>query len=153
MPKHHLLFFAILAIAFLSCHNKSMTKENNSPDNSRLPEEPVKKATIDPNTDMAVTGTPYKVDSLHLNKDTLSVFVNYSGGCKKHFFQLISNGMYAKSLPPQLDLCLKHSDNEDLCKKLVMQELKFDVSGLKYKGSNSVILKIGEKKIKYAGNQ
>ncbi|MDF2436852.1 MAG: hypothetical protein K0Q95_1228 [Bacteroidota bacterium] len=110
----------------------------------------IPKAILDPAADIADSGRPYQLDSLSLNSDTLSVFVNYSGGCEKHTFQLISNGMYAKSMPPQLSLCLKHSANDDHCRQQIMQELKFDVSGLRYKGSHTVILKLSDKNIRYS---
>jgi hypothetical protein len=113
----------------------------------------IPKAIVDANTDMASTGNPYNIDSLSISGDTLSVFVNYSGGCETHSFDLYSNGMYAKSSPPQLSLCLKHSGKTDQCKKLIMKELKFNVTDLKYKGSDKVILKIADQRIAYVTNK
>jgi len=94
---------------------------------------------------MTSTGAPYKVDSISIDGDILSVFVNYSGGCKEHTFDLVSNGMYAKSMPPQISVVLKHTNNGDNCRELVMKELKFDVSPLKYKGGNVTVIKLGDK--------
>ncbi len=149
----------ISATLFSSCHKKQINQTTSSPasvaveptkppQEAALPE--IKNAIVDAETDMANTGAMYTVDSIKINNDTLSVFVNYSGGCKEHSFDLYSNGMYAKSLPPQLSLCLKHTNNGDACRKLVMKELKFTINNLKYPGKNTVVLKLGDKKATYS---
>jgi hypothetical protein len=84
-----------------------------------------------------------------VNENILSVYVNYSGGCKPHVFDLVSNGMYSKSLPPQISVCLKHANNGDACRKLIMRELKFDISKLKYAGNKTVVVKLGDKEVNY----
>jgi hypothetical protein len=144
--KKIILFLTLFTIA--SCHNKSTTKTS-----SGSGPEKINKVIVDPEVDMTSTGAYYKVDSLFINENILSVLVSYSGGCKDHSFQLFSDGMYAKSIPPQLSLSLKHIANDDQCKKIIKQELKFDVSDLKYKGNNTVILKIGNKKVSYSANK
>ncbi len=109
----------------------------------------MKNVTVDAQADMSTTGAAYNVDSISVEGDVLSVFVNYSGGCKEHSFELLSNGMYAKSLPPQISVCLKHTNNEDNCRKLVMQELKFNIAALHYKGNGATIVKLGDKKVTF----
>lgn len=147
MKKVLFALFCFYLPFLFSCHKKAAAKDEPATNQATVTE--VKKAVMDTGADMASTGSPYKVDSLSISGNILSVFVNYAGGCKEHSFDLVSDGMYAKSLPPQLSLCLKHTGNDDMCKKLVKQELKFDVSGLQYKGGNTVILKLGEKSVRY----
>ena len=146
------------AAIFFSCHKKQINKTDSASASvvatqeekqETPPANEVKNAIVDTETDMANTGSIYRVDSMKINNDTLSVFVNYSGGCKEHSFDLYSNGMYAKSLPPQLSLCLRHTNNGDACRKLIMKELKFTINNLKYQGKNTVILKLGDKKATY----
>jgi hypothetical protein len=141
MKKIIFLIPGIFILVLFSCHKKAITANNAVAE--------TKKAILDPNADMTATGTSYKVDSLAMNANILSVFVNYSGGCKDHSFELFSDGMYAKSIPPQLRLCLKHEANNDECKKPVKQELKFDVTDLKTKGGKTLILIIGEKRVSW----
>lgn len=152
MKKSTFFLFIISALLFFSCHSKALV-ENKDPNVIRpsiiTMNDSTIKATVETNVDMSATGSPYKIDSLFIKDDILSIFINYSGGCKEHAFQLVSNGMYAKSMPPQLFLCLKHNANDDQCKKMILKELRFDVSDLKYKGSNTVILKLGNKKVNY----
>lgn len=133
---------AFILILVTACHNKSMTQSADTTPKTN-------EVKIDPATDMSATGAAYRLDSLSLNGDVLSVFVNYSGGCKEHTFELISNGMYAKSMPPQISLCLKHTNNEDMCKKLVVQELKFNISKIKYERSKSLVVRLGDKGLNY----
>lgn len=145
-------FFILLAITlFFACHKKSIDKTQSSKTEKSVKnaDMPVKNAIVDAETDMAEKGAPYTVDSIKINQDILSVFVNYSGGCENHSFDLYSNGMYAKSMPPQLSLCLKHTNNNDNCRELITKELKFNVANLKYAGKSTVILKLGDKKVTY----
>ena len=146
-----LIVFAI--VLFFACHKKSSNKSQVIAKEA-VKSEPkidstIKNAIIDTQIDMATTGAFYKIDSIKINEDILSVFVNYSGGCKTHSFDLYSNGMYAKSMPPQLSLCLKHNNNGDNCRGLLLQELKFNVSNLKYAGKSTVVLKLADKKVTY----
>jgi len=156
MKKILLLPVLLPAVFIFSCHKKQMVVSAEKPaattsapmDNKAT--GTVKNVTVDAQADMMNTGASYSIDSLGINGDILSVFVNYSGGCKDHSFELLSNGMYAKSLPPQIAVCLKHINNDDACRKLVMEELKFNVSAIKYKGSNgTTIIKLGDKQVTY----
>ena len=86
----------------------------------------------------------YFIDSLKINGDILSIFINYSGGCKNHTFELIGNKFYAKSLPPQTTVYLVHNNNGDSCRELIQSELKFNIKQLKYSGQNAVIVYVGK---------
>lgn len=91
--------------------------------------------------------SPKETDALTVNEvsldgEILTVIVQYSGGCKDHEFNLISNQRYMKSMPPQLPLYLEHEANDDNCRALIIQTLKFDVSKAKFSGSPSCRLLI-----------
>ena len=137
----------VLSIFLGACHKKAMD-QTAKPDATDVSES-VKSIVVDAQADMMAIGDVYQVDSLTVNENILSVFVNYSGGCKPHVFDLVSNGMYSKSLPPQIAVCLKHANNGDACRKLVMRELKFDISKLKYSGNKTVVVKLGDKEVNY----
>jgi hypothetical protein len=79
---------------------------------------------------------PAKGDAITINAvkvvgDSLYVDVQYSGGCKTHEFKMITNGNFMKSLPPQLPLFLEHNANEDNCRALKMETLKYDLKPLR----------------------
>lgn len=148
MQKHFIIVILSSVTLLLACHKKEMSKKAvaHQTTSENIKTAPViKDAIIDPEADIMDTGGAYNIDSLQINADILSVFVNYSGGCKEHSFELYSRGMYGKSLPPQLSLCLRHNNNGDACNDLVQQELKFNIVKLKYSGKNTLILKLGDK--------
>lgn len=149
----NITFILLATVLFFACHKKSINKSqstNNEAETSATKiDSTIKNAIIDAQVDMASTGAFYKVDSIKINGDILSIFVNYSGGCKEHVFDLYSNGMFGKSLPPQLSLCLKHNNNGDNCRGLLFKELKFNVSPLKYPNKNSIVLKLADKRVTY----
>lgn len=134
----------LAASLFFSCKTKKsataeMYNSNSEIENVILKTE-LNISEIKPN---------YKIDSIAINKDILSVFVNYSGGCQKHKFELLFNGMYAKSLPPQATLYLNHISNDDLCKKLIFQEVRFNIASVLNEKYTEIYITVGEFKIKY----
>ena len=136
------LFNLFLLLAFNACHRKSCVKEKDAV---------VKNVIVNAELNKSETGDSYQIDSINIDEDILSVFVNYSGGCKEHSFELYNNGAYAKSLPPQTSVTLKHDGHGDSCRELVSQQVKFNLSPLKYNGQNTVIIHVGENhKIRYS---
>ena len=143
--------YIICVILFSGCHHKQITKtaETVQTTTSAKPSSGNKEVTVDATADMSATGAMYRVDSMTVNGDVLSVFVNYSGGCKDHSWELFSNGMYEKSLPPKISVCLKHTNNGDACRELKMEEVKFDIAKLKNPSNKTVIVKMGDKSVRY----
>ena len=69
----------------------------------------------------------FHVKGLAIKGDILSIDVEYSGGSKEHTFELFSNQMLMKSLPPKMTLFLQHQANGDLAKALITKTLLFDL--------------------------
>lgn len=135
----------MLIAGILSCDSKSdLTNAAEA-----VPEVPVKEVIINPYQDLSNTGDPYTVDSVSIKNKVLSVFVNYSGGCRNHTFELYSSGKLEAPKPAKATLCLRHYDDTDKCKTQIVQEVKFDLAALKYPKAKTVLLKIGDKTIKY----
>lgn len=114
------------------------------------PEVPVKDVIINPYQDLSNTGDPYAVDSISIENKVLSVFVNYPGGCRTHSFELYASGKLEASKPAKAILCLRHYDDTDKCKTQIIQEVKFNLADLKYPKTKTVLLKIGDRTVKYA---
>ena len=143
----NIIVLLFIIIGFYACHKG--TRKSTTTEGSTSESKNIGNVVVDSKVDILNTGSPYKVDSLTISGDVLSVFVNYSGGCQEHSFELLSSGMHLKSLPPQIVVCLRHTNNDDTCRKLILQELKFNISALKYKGSDNTIVVIGDKQISY----
>lgn len=123
------IFFIVLILVSSACHQKKLSKTTATE---------IQKVIVDMNYNVKDSIANYTIDSAKVNADTLSLFINYSGGCKTHSFDLYSNEAYAKSFPPQTTVYLKHKDNGDACRELITKELKFNIAELKYTGPETV---------------
>ncbi len=153
MQKRFTAIILLLFTMLWACHKKEMGKTNiTSVPKTEVSASDVtiesKKIIIDKMLDVQkLGGSATKIDSLGINGNILSIFVNYGGGCKEHIFELYFDGTYAKSIPSMAFLYLKHINNNDACRKLVMRELKFDISAIKLKGS--LTIKVADQSIIY----
>jgi len=84
----------------------------------------------------------FQVLEMKADGDVLTVVVRYSGGCETHNFNAYFNGGWLKSNPPQALLELEHLDpNNDHCRALVKDTVRFDLRPLQYSGSSEVVVK------------
>ena len=143
------IFSTLLCVLILgSCHPK-LVQTNNTAVSKKNEPGYIKSIIIDAKASSVEPGDAFAVDSLKINSDTLSLFVNYGGGCKEHSFDLYSSGAMAKSLPPQITMILKHNGHDDKCKMQIIQELKFNIAQLKKSGYEEIVLRIGDLRVSY----
>lgn len=76
----------------------------------------------------------FYLERVIIEDNILKLNVSYSGGCKKHQFSLIEkkNLQRAKNIY-EVHLQLLHNSNKDNCKKIVTEELFFNLLPLKTK--------------------
>jgi hypothetical protein len=74
--------------------------------------------------------------------DYLVMGVSYSGGCETHEFDLISEGKFTATYPPEVEVKLMHHDHNDRCRSIVDERLYFDLSPLQYSGTNKVRIRV-----------
>ena len=74
----------------------------------------------------------FNVTAVSINKNLMTIDVQYSGGCAEHEFKLYTDKNYSKSKPPKLNLTLEHNPNGDMCKAIKSEQLIFDISNAKY---------------------
>ncbi len=72
--------------------------------------------------------------------DFVVIDVSYSGGCEEHVFQLESRGDFTSTYPPEVEVTLKHDSNDDRCRGVMDKKLWFDLTPLKYDGTNRILL-------------
>jgi hypothetical protein len=129
----------ILILFFLcSCKTKNKVLESSSKENSLKAID----LLIDKNYQEKKQDKSFGVNYAEIQDNQLILEINYSGGCAEHGFQLTSNGMWAKSYPPQMFLYINHNSNDDKCRELVSKKLYFNIESAQYSGTNLVILKI-----------
>jgi hypothetical protein len=64
------------------------------------------------------------------NPYVLEIAISYGGGCKEHDFYIFTSGMYAKSIPPQINFYLVDEQTQDLCKSMIYDTLYFDYNNI-----------------------
>jgi hypothetical protein len=78
---------------------------------------PVEEVTITDLPPDSIQLDHFAIDSMSVAGDTLSLTVEYGGGCKNHYFFLfMSPATFAESFPVQANLWLRHFGNADSCK-------------------------------------
>jgi hypothetical protein len=75
-------------------------------------------------------GDHFSVESCAFEGDQLVFQVRYGGGCRPHHFRLLWSGALMKSNPPQASFQLVHDANQDPCKALLHDTLRFDLLDL-----------------------
>ena len=131
------IFSFLVALLFIfGCKN---SKETVKRDLSSITE--VKQISVDK------TFTPdikkqinYTIQNVSISGDIINIDVSYSGGCKEHSFQLTTNGLYAKSNLPKINLYLSHNNNEDMCKKMIEETIHFDIKQIQTQSKSIIIL-------------
>lgn len=74
---------------------------------------------------------PLHITKTRIEKDTLYINVEYSGGCSRHEFKLYVWKGILKSNPQQAEIFVSHNSNGDLCKAWIRKEIKFELSTLR----------------------
>lgn len=111
-------------------------KETKVPDGTR-------KVIVDPNREAPdAKGKTYRIKSYSIEGNVLSIDVSYRGGCGQHTFELYSNGLLKKSLPPQIDVYLEHKKENETCSEEIKQVLQFDISSLRQLNYELIVLNI-----------
>ena len=72
-----------------------------------------------------ILGLSVRIDDANLVFD-----LRYGGGCKEHKFELTWDGAYLKSIPPQINLNFKHSNEGDSCKAIKTKKIAFSLKDI-----------------------
>jgi hypothetical protein len=95
---------------------------------------------IDPRLDFEARTAPFSITFVEQRGDFFAFSVSYSGGCEKHVFDLVSRGDFTATYPPEVRITLQHDDLGDRCRGRVDERRYFDMTNLKYQGTNKVRL-------------
>lgn len=128
-----IILAGLMMIVSLACKKKKTVTETAAPDvaTREQPMLEVKPLRNDRALVLPVESDPFELNSAVITGDSLILSVSYGGGCRPHVFELLTNGMYAKSLPMQLSLYLKHQANEDMCRAYFTQRIAFDLKTIR----------------------
>jgi hypothetical protein len=90
-----------------------------------------KSIILDVNLFQNASRDPYTFGNLKLEGDTLTINVQYVGGCEEHEFELIGTNKFMESEPVQVNILLSHNANNDPCEALITEESTFNLTPLK----------------------
>jgi len=126
------LSFLLMAIALTGC----VAPPANEPELS----QPTQTSTSTSETSQVVLYDEWPADGFpndaaeitaaSLENNTLTIKVNYPGGCQEHTFELHAWTAFLASQPPQGTLHLAHDAHGDTCAEHVERMLTFDLTPL-----------------------
>lgn len=105
----------------------------------------MKSVLVDPNFAKDSLPSTVQIKNASVKENVLMLSIQYSGGCKDHDFDLMFTGNYMKSLPPKAELTLVHDGNDDMCRKLIMDNLYFSLKEIQTTGNELILLIDGVK--------
>lgn len=82
--------------------------------------------------DPQLKSDPFVLNELITKGDSVYISVSYSGGCRKHTFEIIWNETFSNTVPPSTGLIVIHDANGDMCEAWITETLAFsfeDLSG------------------------
>ena len=123
------VIISLLALITFSCNNTPAEPEDN------LLSEIILTRSFSEYSDFvsnrsAESSDPFVLDSVIFNCDSISITVSYSGGCKKHTFEIIWSETFSDTEPPQTGIIIIHNSNGDACEAYITETLTFSVSDL-----------------------
>jgi hypothetical protein len=134
-----LLLVLIIGIASVGCKNNGQNTGQTK--QAEAPALPTAKEIIVGTLKKPLPKPDFEVLDFSIQKDVLTVVVRYSGGCETHDFNAYFSGGWAKSLPPQASLEIEHlNPNNDACRSLVKDTLRFNLIPLRYQAGNEVVV-------------
>ncbi len=93
--------------------------------------DPVEPGISYPEVDLGCDGRasdPVAITASEVDGDTITLTVEYSGGCGEHDFALCWDGSWIKTLPMKVGLTLSHDANGDMCRAMISEDITFDLA-------------------------
>ena len=78
----------------------------------------------------SVTSDPFELKDIVITGDSVKITVAYSGGCRKHSFEIIWNETISSTVPPQTGIIIIHNANQDMCEAYITETLAFSIYDL-----------------------
>jgi hypothetical protein len=124
--------FCSRSIAFAACLLLTDCQRAGSPSaQAAVGSGEMPEIKLVPATALKEAEASYGITDASIEADVLRLRVSYDGGCREHAFELLGPSDFAESAPQQVRIRLAHDNNGDSCKKLVREELLFDLSPLR----------------------
>lgn len=137
------LTILLLSVLIFSCKKKqevSSTQSIAAPVMQEDKDLKVMPLRIDKELQLPVNSDDCSIGKMEVIGDSLIMEVSYGGGCQIHEFELLTNGMYGKSLPMQLNLYLRHNANNDMCRAYFTKRIAFSLQAIRHSSAKELHL-------------
>lgn len=143
--KNLILYVNILLLitALTSCSGtkKSSDTKSDKLKSTQMKEEVIKHIKIESEYKLPEK-LDYTIKSVTLLDNIFTIEVTYKGGCGDHYFELVFNRMFAKSLPVQASLYLEHTSTNETCSEEITKTLRFFGDNVRHPQNKTVICKV-----------
>ena len=78
-----------------------------------------------------ISQATFRIDSISISEDILTMTVRYAGECRAHEFTLIGSRAWAGNQPPRMYALFLHETYGDTCLAGVQQSLMIDLSPIR----------------------
>jgi len=133
MKKYPLL---LLSLSFLCGCSSNFTKSVVVPPEAGI------DIVVDPTENLQRFGDRLSIGYIEVLGDYLAVDVSYSGGCEEHNIDLVTNGKFTATYPPEIELAIKHNANQDYCRSIVDEKLYFNLEPIRYNGTTRIVMRL-----------
>jgi hypothetical protein len=124
--KHRILF--AVAACLGACLSGCVSQESSPTALTAPAAEDPPDVVIDPGAGFHTLLDDTRIRKFAVEGNLLTMDLEFSGGCREHEFEAITNGGFLESLPPQLRVFVRHDANEDPCDALVRERVAFDLT-------------------------
>lgn len=150
------IYFVLLLFVFAGCKTKQ-SATNTTTDNSQSTPKEDQELTVDEprkitsllpikineSNDMKNIGDPYQVQKAVIEDGQLWLTLTYGGGCREHQFEMLFNNAYSEGeMGKQIRLTLHHNGNDDRCRSIVTQNLRFDLKSLQTPDTKKLLINL-----------
>lgn len=87
--------------------------------------------TIDSNRKINIqTGDAFDINHVKIEGDVLKINLSYGGGCEKHDFEILWDGIIYTDDPCFINLMVTHNSNRDLCEAYITDTINVNLKDL-----------------------
>ncbi len=138
--------FFLLCLSFLYGCSNNFTKS------VVVPPEAGREIVVEPTENLQRFGDRLSIGYIEILGDYLAVDVSYSGGCEEHQIDLVTNGKFTATYPPEIELAIVHNANQDYCRSMIDEKLYFNLESIRYNGTTRVLMRLNNNNRTYEYN-
>ncbi len=131
----NLLPFGLLIFLF-SCHTsktvqeepKIVKEQEEKQEEVKPPKREETKVRVTLGDEVRSVNDPFQILEAKIEGNMMILKVQYGGGCRQHTFDIVGSNIVALSEPGIRQIAIYHQGDGDLCKAMIVEDLKFDIT-------------------------